>query len=296
MAVASALDREKGWRQARAVGPLEQMVQVETGNVRMRLVQVLSETKGKEATAALARRAVFDLAPEVRQAAVEALKGRSRGDARPVLLGGLRYPWVPAAMHAAEALVALEDRAAVKELRALLPLPDPDAPFRNKDKRLVVRELVRVNHLGNCLLCHAASFNPRDPVRGLVPTPGEPLPVVYYASRRGTFVRADVTYLRQDFSVMQKVDRPNRWPEVQRFDYVVRTRELTAQEAPRVRPAAGKATASGHRKALLFALAGLGAAPEEEAGGKGTRRGARVPKKAAPHGPRAAAGGGGPPG
>jgi hypothetical protein len=35
---------------------------------------------------------------------------------------------------------------------------------------------VRINHLGNCLLCHSPSTSRADLVRGAVPTPGQPLP------------------------------------------------------------------------------------------------------------------------
>jgi hypothetical protein len=40
-----------------------------------------------------------------------------------------------------------------------------------------------------------------------------------------------MTYLRQDFSMMMSVSDPHPWPEKQRFDFFVRTRVLTAQEA-----------------------------------------------------------------
>src|SRR5262249_51793558 len=86
------------------------------------------------------------------------------------------------------------------------------------------------NHLGNCVLCHAPSCDKSDPVRGLVPVRGELLPVVYYGAGKGDFVRADVTYLKQDFSLMENVAKPDKWPDVQRFDYLVRQRELSAGE------------------------------------------------------------------
>jgi hypothetical protein len=53
-----------------------------------------------------------------------------------------------------------------------------------------------------CLLCHAPSVNKEGGlVRGLVSTPGEAPPVQYYESQGGDFVRADIPFLRQDFSV-----------------------------------------------------------------------------------------------
>jgi hypothetical protein len=44
-------------------------------------------------------------------------------------------------------------------------------------------------------------------------------------------VRIDVTYLRRDFSVLQPVAVANPRPEMQRFDFLVRTRALTEDEA-----------------------------------------------------------------
>ena len=39
----------------------------------------------------------------------------------------LRYPWPPAAEHAAEAIVNLGDTDAIGDLRKLVDLPDPSA-------------------------------------------------------------------------------------------------------------------------------------------------------------------------
>jgi hypothetical protein len=235
-----------------------QMFQAENAPVRLQLVKMLAAVKGDKAGAALAQRAVFDLAAEVREAAVKALKDRPHEEYRPVLLAGLRYPWAPAADHAAEALVNLDDREAVADLVGLLDQPDPQVPVQAKDKKWVAPELVRVNHLGNCLLCHAPSFDKDDPVRGLVPERDQPLPQLYYEQQRGTFVRADVTYLKQDFSVVQPVADHGRWPRLQRYDYLVRQRELSDQEAARLTPAEGagadKPASYPQREAVLWAL------------------------------------------
>jgi HEAT repeats len=281
------------WRQEDALPTLVQMLQAENRPVRLLLVELLSAIKGRGASAALARRALFDLAADVREAAVRALKERPRDEYRGLLLDGLRYPWAPAADHAAEALVALDDRESLPLLTALLDESDPTgaAPraYRPIDPAVVwtaprpkepfgasvialderpggglrtslldhpddlsrevkasarqvytVREVVRVNHLRNCLLCHAAATSPTDPVRGLVPTPGQPLPPIttpYYQGQNGVFVRADVTYLRQDFSVPQPVAKAGNWPAHQRYDYVVRTRYPTEEELRRKEPA-----------------------------------------------------------
>jgi hypothetical protein len=244
-------------------GALVQMLQAEVAPTRSSLVTLLGGRPGARSSAALAQRAVFDLSPEVRRSALAALRGRPAVEARPTLLAALRYPWPPAAAHAAEALVALEDRDAVPELKRLLATPPPDQPFRNAAGEMVIREVVRVNHLSNCVMCHAPSFDSHDPVRGLVPEPGKRIPEVYYSARKGDFVRADVTYLRQDFSVLHKVEGAAPWPEWQRFDYLVRARPATTSEsaaalaAPtRLRPAEGP-----YRSAVLFALGRLEDAP-----------------------------------
>jgi hypothetical protein len=254
-------DAERGdWQQPEAVPTLTQLLQAEDRPLRLLLVELLARIKGRAASQALAQRALFDLSDEVREAAVAALRERPRDDCRRLLLDGFRYPWPPVADHAAEALVALRDRDSVPDLVRLLDEPDPALPaFAGRaDGRLgpaVVSELVRVNHLKNCLLCHAPSLAPNEPVRGLVPTPGQPVPPAfspqYYESTTGIFVRADVTYLKQDFSVPQPVVRPEPWPASQRFDYLVRTRpaavdELTALLARR--------DGYPQREAVLFAL------------------------------------------
>jgi len=41
----------------------------------------------------------------------------------------------------------------------------------------------------------------------------------------------DVTYLRQDFSLLQPVADADPWPQMQRFDFLVRTRTLSEEEA-----------------------------------------------------------------
>jgi hypothetical protein len=62
------------------------------------------------------------------------------------------------------------------------------------------------------------------------PPPGKPIPVEYYESHNGNFVRADVTYLKQDFSVLIPVAEPGPWPAEQRYDFLVRQRPLTEAE------------------------------------------------------------------
>jgi hypothetical protein len=249
------------WQQPGAVPALVQLLQHENTPIRLLLVELLSEIDGKEAGLALAERALFDLSPQVREKAVQALAQRPREESRKALVGGFRHPWPPVAEHSAEALVALRDREALPALVELLTEPDPTLPFVVKDKgpkELVrKRELVRVNHMSNCMLCHAASLSREDVVRGRIPIPGEEPPPLYYAETTGHFVRADTTFLRQEFSVVQPVADPGKWPGNQRFDYLVRTRPLKPAERVSYEQRQKTAPPPDHfeqREALLFSL------------------------------------------
>ena len=94
---------------------------------------------------------MLDLSPEVREQAIVGLKGRPPDEFVPVLLGKLRYPWAPAADHAAEAIIALGLREAVPELVRMLGEPDPALPTLVNDGLRtypVVPELVRQYFLG----------------------------------------------------------------------------------------------------------------------------------------------------
>jgi len=215
---------------------MAQMLQVESEGVRRAFVWRLGFSAGPESSIALADRALFDLSDEVRSAAIEVLRNRPPHDYQQRLVDGLRYPWPPVAEHAADALAKIGDATAIERIAPLVGEPDPSLPRLNAEKKWVVRELVRVNHLRNCLLCHAPSAAKSDLVRGLIPTPGKPIPVAYYQSAKGDFVHADTIYLRQDFSVMHKVANARPWPDQQRFDYFVRTRELKADEVAALEP------------------------------------------------------------
>jgi hypothetical protein len=247
---------------------LQQLLMAEQPGLRFALVKKLAELKGKGSSRALARRAIFDLHPTNRQVALAALKDRPGTDYVEELVEALRHPWAPAAVHAAEALVVLKRKEAIPQLARLLEEPDPSAPFPmaiDGKKVMVMRELVRVNHFRNCLLCHPPTQEKTLVVGGVVPVTAMPLPpstsTAYYAGRRGeVVVRADVTFLRQDFSVPLPVKDPGRWPAVQRFDFLIRTRALTDVEQTewQIRKAwpAGQEK-SPHKMALLFALASL---------------------------------------
>lgn len=248
------------------IAALMQILAPEVPSMRLGLVQHLATLSHVEATRALARLAVFALEEEVRQGAVEALKVRRERDYTETLVQALRYPWPAVARNAADAIVRLERADLQKELVALLDEPDPRAPRiedGDQQKRPVIRELVRINHHRNCLLCHAPGNTPSvspEALTAAVPVPTEPLPSPsdgYRQSSPDVLVRVDVTYLRQDFSMYQAVGDANPWPEMQRFDFLVRTRTLTVEEATACRQelTAGQAgRPSPYQRAALAAL------------------------------------------
>jgi len=246
---------------------LKQIILAESRDHRMHFVKYLSGIKGERTSAALAHVAVFDLDSQVRTMALNKLYDRNRKEYSSVLIKGLRYPWAPIARHAAEAIMSLNLQDSVPELAAMLDEPDPAAPYvvkpLNEKPKTMVRELVRVNHHRNCLLCHAPSdSNGRNLPVGPVTSMQESLPpsssVVYYAPRSGsTLVRADVTYLRQDFSVMQEVEDSGKWPQMQRFDFFIRSREMSESEAiARKMPAGAISEYHGSVLAVLRGLTG----------------------------------------
>jgi len=246
--------RDAKWATAEAVPCVRQMLQAEGRDVRRMSVELLRGIPDPAATDALVRWAVYDLDPANRAAAVAALAAREKPAVTALLLTHLRFPWPRAADHAAEALVALDCRSAVPDLAALLTLADPDAPRPvelSGQATIYRRELVRVNHARNCLLCHAPSSVDDDLVRGAIPDPSRPLPPpttpAYYRGG-GQFVTAATTYLRQDFSVVQPVPSPGMWPDQQRFDYLVAVRQDKAAAS------SADDAASPYRAAVLFAL------------------------------------------
>jgi hypothetical protein len=249
-------DRQRLDGRSGTVPTLTQMLQIEDEAKRLVLVRELTRVLSKDATTQLAVRAIVDLSGAVRRAAVAGLERRPWTEYAPVLLRGLRYPWPAVADHAAVALRTLRPPEAVAPLVDLLDLPSPSDPVLDpQTNRYTVRELVRLNHLRNCLLCHAPSASNEDGlVRGVVPTPGEPLPPVYYESQEGHFVRADTTYLRQDFSILLPDDEAGPWPHEQRFDFVTRLRTLPPGPAKDLVAASGSYPQRG---AVLYALRGL---------------------------------------
>jgi hypothetical protein len=138
--------------------------------------------------------------------------------------------------------------------------------------------LVRINHHRNCLMCHAPGqdANSDNVLTAEVPVPSQALPTFYDGGYRSQgipelLVRIDVTYLRQDFSMMLPVADAAPWPEMQRFDFVVRTRVLKDDEVPAYRDKFDKLEAGvlppNHKAALaaLRELTGKDTAPTAEA-------------------------------
>lgn len=266
------------------------MVQVtgpEGAAVGRQAVQYLASLPHADATKALANLALFAEDEPVRRDAVAALAKRPGTEIDALLARGLSYPWPAVAARAAEAIVTLKRKGLVPQLVAALDKADPREPEQvEKEGKTVhvVRELVKINHLRNCLLCHS----PMDPARltaaaidgedfrgksgrggvrvGLsapVPLPGQELPTPTPSGGYGRFsvpdvlASFDVTYLRQDFSVKLPVADAKPWPETQRFDFLVRAREVTVAEADTYRALVKKANGDGpspYRTAAVTAL------------------------------------------
>ena len=278
---ASQIDRDRREDVALTrVAALMQVLAPETPDMRLKLVQHLSGVPQAEATRALARLAIFSAEEEVRKAAVEALQVRRERDYTDVLVKGLHYPWPAVAQRSAEAVAKLERTDLAPLLVSMLDDPDPRSPVSQQidDKpALVVHEMVRINHHRNCLLCHSPGNTDgvsQEALKAPIPLPNEQLGSPangYQSSTPELLVRIDVTYLRQDFSLLQPVEDANPWPEMQRFDFLVRTRTVTDEEAKAFREKLDKREAgrpSPYQRAALSALrdlTGKDAAPTAEA-------------------------------
>lgn len=246
-----------------ALSTLDQVLQVDHPGLRVELVKALRSSKSNEGMKLIANRAKYDLTAAVRTFATEALTDYPIDEVRQEFIAGLKYPWAVVAMHSAEALVRMDDKAAVPELIEMLGEPNPRLPIESAPGKFHLRELVAINHMKNCLLCHAPSKYNWDYGRAVTPEFGQPPPQNYYQygpsdrlAGKSSFVRADVTYLKQDFSVIQEVENHGPWPREQRFDYVVQNRPLHRKDAV---IAAEKIMREENlnRKAVVFALEAL---------------------------------------
>jgi hypothetical protein len=253
------------------VAALMQILMPESEKHRIALANYLARVPHAEATKALAKLAIFSAEDGVSAAAINGLKLRREKDYTDILMQGFRYPLPAVSKRAAEALVKLERTDLAPNLVDVLESPDPRLPTTVKREGkdvTMVRELVRVNHHRNCMLCHAPGNTDNTPegiLKVAVPLPGEPLAKPsdgggYQSTPPPTpdiVVRLDMTYLRQDFSLMMPVSDPHPWPEMQRFDFLVRTRTLTAAEAQAYEPcceAEEPGRLSPYHRAALFAL------------------------------------------
>src|SRR5262249_37585538 len=91
------------------------------------------------------------------------------------------------------------------------------------------------------------------------PPNGQPTSAAYYGpSFPDNLVRADITYLRQDFSMVQQVLDDKSTPFPQRFDFLVRERQLTEEEAQAYQASvAQRVKDSPYREIITDALRGL---------------------------------------
>jgi hypothetical protein len=264
------------------IAALTQILGPERQDVRSEFVSELALSRHVEAIKTLARMAVFDPSTDVRIAAVKALRERPNDAVTAeIFMHGMRYPMADVAKRTAQAIIALDRKDLVPQLVSLLGEAAPDDPVEavvDEKPVCTVREVVRVNHHRNCLLCHApANSGTSEEVPALAPTPGQPFPQTsreYYGDRiilSGPAVRADTTYLRQDFSMLMPVADAAPWPEMQRFDFLVRTRVVEGQELARLQQAVRERVQvepTAHQEAAartLRALTGKDAAPTQAA-------------------------------
>ena len=251
------------------VAVLMQVLGPETEELRTSMIKTLTRIPHRDATRALAQLAIFAEEEAVRRASREALQVRRESDYTDILAQGLSYPWPAVARRSAEAIVKLQRNDLIPNLLRVLDSPDPRAAQERDGvgkKTHVVRELVRINHHHNCLLCHAPVVAKADIgplLLAEMPIPSQELAKpsaqsgAYENTRPDILVRIDVTYLRQDFSVKLPVADAAPWPDMQRFDFVVRTREVSDQEAQTLRDLLRPrepGVLSPYHRAALFAL------------------------------------------
>jgi hypothetical protein len=263
------------------IAALTQIVGPEPISMRASLLARLKRSNLPEATRAIARSAIFESDAEIRVAAVTALKDRPRAEYDDILMHGLRYPLATVARRSAQAMLALNRTDLLPKVAAFLDeaAPGDPAPQQVDGKQAcVVNELVRINHHRNCLLCHPPTqTGETHEVPGVIPIAGTPFPTspreAYGAAQSlgEPMVRADTTYLRQDFSVLMPVAGAAPWPEMQRFDFLVRTRVVEGKELAtlqaNMQARAADFLSENHKAAMkvLRDLSGQDAAPNTAA-------------------------------
>ena len=176
-AIDAATTREPPDFSGFAVAGLMQVIGAESRDFQAGLIARMTKfpkSADKNVTEALAQLAVFSTDSGVRWLAIEALLSRDLGPADPILLKGLRYPWPDVARSAMEAVVQLKRDNLKPELAKILREPDPRAPVVRETagkKEIVVREVVRINHHRNCLLCHPPAGTAEETVMKHARTP-----------------------------------------------------------------------------------------------------------------------------
>lgn len=281
--VAEAIDKLRPIPAAVQVAALWQMMAADSEGNRLGLVKYLHGSLPEaDAAQALAKLAIFSEEESVRSAAVEALKTRRKQNYAEILVNGLDYPWPAVAERSSLAIASLGRTDLLPQLETVLKKPDPRAPQTNSvdgKEKIFVRELVRINHLRNCMLCHApapecdgakvvTSRNREgetltrpggtlDDITAGVPIPGETIEEYFGESIPELRIRFDVTYLRQDFSLLLPVAGADPWPSRQRFDFVVRKSEVNEQEAKQLRESLAANGQSPYHRAARTAISML---------------------------------------
>jgi hypothetical protein len=270
--VAKALAWQRQIPAAVQVAALWQMIGAEPADDRLELVKHLhGRFADVDAARALAKLAIFSEEESIRLAAFAALTTRRNQDYADILVDRLNYPWPAVAERAGAAIAKLELVDLAPQLRETLNRPDPRAPqtrMVDRKPKTFVRELVRINHLQNCMLCHPsagtgpgqeafASRTQKDEITADVPIPGQSIFQYYSGGIPELWVRFDVAYLRQDFSVSFPVEKADPWPKMQRYDFVVRTREVSNLEGRTLRYLLSADAASPYHRAARAALSAL---------------------------------------
>jgi hypothetical protein len=215
------------------------------GEHRLNLVQILQSLPDERVSPRLAHVAVFAPESEVREAAVASLLVRRSGAYEYVLVRNLTHPLPQIVQNAADALIKLqvEDPYYLEPIARLLKYEEVRDFGTAEEPVRSVKEVVKLNHLRNCMLCHPPSsqahFSNDNALNANVPNPREKLSTPmqisggYGAADLAQAIRFDVSYLRPDFSLTLPVDEKTHagvWPDRQRFDFLVRRRRLTSAE------------------------------------------------------------------
>jgi hypothetical protein len=182
-------------------------------SMKLAMARYIASVSSCESTKLLAKTILFSPEEDARNVAIDALRARRDEDYVNNLLQGFRYPWPEVSKRAADALVKLDRKDLIPKIIDVLDEADPRAPMTKKaDGKTVttVREVVRINHHRNCLMCHAPAQDVTDSniLTAQTPVPGQAFPSTGgYGSQSipQLLIRIDVTYLRQDFSALLPV-------------------------------------------------------------------------------------------